>query len=309
MLSNSWETHRHDNYRRINLFRGMARIVLSLNRIPLPRIGSLTIDNRGLISLKNRPLTLLLQTLENENIPTKISRDTLYPAIELYLLDLLGCHDSRIRYQPNSVHDIEDGKQQLAALATMRTVLHHFVSRGCRYGPFHFTLTDLHQSNIFVDDDWNITSLIDLEWACSLPIEMQGPPHWLTSRAVDAMADEPSLNDYSQAVGEFIDAFKEEETKTGTDSPYQATIMRQCWHTSSFWYFQAVNSPKGLYLLFNNHIQGLFHAMHARQKIFDEVVAPYWGRDAEAVIQEKLQDEAKYKDELRKLFKEKSAEE
>lgn len=34
-----------------------------------------------------------------------------------------------------------------------------------------FTLTDLHQSNIFVDNDWHITAIVDLEWACSRPIK------------------------------------------------------------------------------------------------------------------------------------------
>jgi hypothetical protein len=32
-----------------------------------------------------------------------------------------------------------------------------------RHGPFPLQLTDLHASNIFVDEDWNITCLIDLE--------------------------------------------------------------------------------------------------------------------------------------------------
>jgi hypothetical protein len=92
--------------------------------------------------------------------------------VEPYLLDLLSCHDNRISFQPNSIHDQDDGQQQMAALTVMRAVLHHFCLRNSRYGPFVFTLTDLHQSNIFVDDDWHITSLIDLEWACSLPIQL-----------------------------------------------------------------------------------------------------------------------------------------
>jgi len=68
---------------------------------------------------------------------------------------------------PADIHDLDDGQQQLAALTMMRGVLHHLVSREYRNGPFVLTLTDLHQSNIFVDDKWHITSLIDLEWACS----------------------------------------------------------------------------------------------------------------------------------------------
>ncbi len=172
MLSNTWETFRHDKTRRSNLFRGLARIILSLNKSPLAAIGSLTLNDRGLITLTNRPLTLQLQSLEDEGVPTAISRGSTYLAVEPYLLDLLSCHDNRISFQPNSIHDQDDGQQQMAALTVMRAVLHHFCLRNSRYGPFVFTLTDLHQSNIFVDDDWHITSLIDLEWACSLPIQL-----------------------------------------------------------------------------------------------------------------------------------------
>lgn len=83
--------------------------------------------------------------------------------MDAYLLDLLGCHDSRIHHQPNSIHDLDDGQQQLAALTMRRDVLHHSTRREYRHGPFVFSLVDLHQSNIYVDDEWYITSLIDLE--------------------------------------------------------------------------------------------------------------------------------------------------
>ena len=172
MLSQSWETFRHDKTRRTNLFHDLARITLSLNKFPSPCIGSLTLDNKGTITLTNRPLTLHLQSLENEGIPTGISRKTTYSATDLYLLDLWTCHDNRIHYQPNSIHNEIDGRQQLAALTMMRATLHHFTHLNHRYGKFFLRLTDVHQSNIFVDDDGHITSLIDLEWACAMPIEL-----------------------------------------------------------------------------------------------------------------------------------------
>lgn len=55
MLSKSWGVHRHDSSRRSNLFHGLARIMLSLGKPRLPRIGSFTLDNSGIISLTNRP--------------------------------------------------------------------------------------------------------------------------------------------------------------------------------------------------------------------------------------------------------------
>lgn len=32
--------------------------------------------------------------------------------------------------------------------------------------------------------DWRVTCLVDLEWACSRPIEMVEPPYWLTNKRI-----------------------------------------------------------------------------------------------------------------------------
>ncbi|KAH8710096.1 hypothetical protein GQ44DRAFT_626978, partial [Phaeosphaeriaceae sp. PMI808] len=165
MLSQSWDSLRHDQDQRANLFTSLSRIILSLARIHFQRIGSLTIDNNGVLSLTNRPLTCTLQQLENCGIPTNIPRHLTYATTDAYLSDLLACHDNRIRYMPNSIHNTVDGQHQLSALTMMRTLLRHFTDRSLRNGPFILMLTDLHQSNIFVDSDWHITAIIDLEWA------------------------------------------------------------------------------------------------------------------------------------------------
>ncbi|KND92742.1 hypothetical protein TOPH_02888 [Tolypocladium ophioglossoides CBS 100239] len=40
MLSATWQSHSDDTQRRQNLFRGLSRLILSVSRIPLPRIAS-----------------------------------------------------------------------------------------------------------------------------------------------------------------------------------------------------------------------------------------------------------------------------
>jgi hypothetical protein len=78
--------------------------------------------------------------------------------------------------------------------------------------------------------------------------------------------------------------------------------MRRCWDTGSFWYFHALNSPKGLYQLFNEHIQPLYHPEHRKMSIFDKAVAHYWSVGAADVIQRKIEEEKEYKDRLREAF-------
>jgi hypothetical protein len=190
MLSKSWESLRHDKTRRSNLFKDLPRMILSLRRIPLPYIGAFTMDNKGVVRLANRPLALRLHQLENEGIPTNMKRSTTYTSVEPYLLDILAYHDSRLLHQPNSANDGPDCRGQMGALVSMRSLLHHFIDHDLRQGPFLLILTDIHQSNYFVDDEWNIRYIIDLEWACSRPAEMQRVPYWLTSQSIDSLLGE-----------------------------------------------------------------------------------------------------------------------
>ncbi|KAI9839089.1 MAG: hypothetical protein M1837_002228 [Sclerophora amabilis] len=303
MLAYSWEELRHDRDRRFNLFKNMSRILLSLARSPLPQIGSLTLNDQGLLSLTNRPLTVKLQQLENEGIPTNIDRDLTYSTTDAYYLDLLAYHDNRIRHQPNSVHTENDGRGQMAVLAAMRAVLPSFMSRDLRHGPFVFTLTDLQPGNIFVDEAWNIKCIIDLEWACSRPIEMMHPPYWLTDRAVDQIDEAENLEEFTSVHDEFVNIFEKEEENfrpTMADQMSYTHIMKRGWKIGNFWYFHALDSPKGTFNLFLSHIQPRFGQPSLDD--FERVVAPYWSVDAAEVRASKLKDEKTYKSKLRQAF-------
>lgn len=82
MLSQSYDKRRHDTTLRRNLFIALAKIQLTLSRKPLPHIGSLTINDDGVLFISNRPLTLEICDFENENIPLDISRKTTYPTVD-----------------------------------------------------------------------------------------------------------------------------------------------------------------------------------------------------------------------------------
>lgn len=110
------------------------------------------------------------------------------------------------------------------------------------------------------------------------------------------------LETFRQLIFEYFEAFEHEERAMIGDHLFQTPIMRECWTNGSFWYFHAINSPKGLFRVFNEHIQRLFCPEHCDMKIFDEVVAPYWKTDAAYVIEERIKEEERYKDKLRAAF-------
>lgn len=187
MLSNSLPDGRHHQKPRAIPFRDLSRIFLNITRTSIPRIASFIIDRNGFLRLANRPFSIEIHQLENERIPTDIPRDYAYSTVDSYIVDILVFHDNRFRYQPNVVSNLGDCTYQLSVLPAMRTIFQSIFSRLFRRDLFVFALTDLHQTSIFVDSEWHITCLVDLEWACTQPVEMFRPPSWLTNMGVDQL--------------------------------------------------------------------------------------------------------------------------
>lgn len=151
--------------------------------------------------------------------------------MDSYVNRLLTCHENRLRYQPNAVNSSSDCVSQMTAPALMRTVRPGFFDRGLNHGPFVFCLTDLHASNILVDQHWNIKCLIDLEWTMSLPIEFMRTPIWLTSQAMD----EINTEDYNELRQEFMAIFEDEEKACSAEySCRRACKMNAGWNSGTF---------------------------------------------------------------------------
>lgn len=302
MLSSTWpDRHQNPRYRH-NLFRDLSRILLSLTRIPLPLIGSFAIDKDGYIQLTNRPLSVEIQALENDSIPTDMSRSYTYSTVESYVVDLLRLHHSRLRNQPNAVNHMGDYLYQASALTAMQAAFPSFFARGFCRGPFAFTLTDLHQSNIFVDDDWHITSLVDLEWACSRPIEMIRTPTWLTNKAVDEIAED--VVEYDTVRSEFIDILASEERSLGTTARgiQLSEVMDRSWRSGTFWFSLALASPTGLFTVFYKQIQPRFIEYCPDHDAFQEIMPWYWAKDFVRLAGAKQRDKIDYDSQLKAAF-------
>ena len=184
--------------------------MLSLNQIPLPHIGSFILDNEGVLSLLNQPLTLQLHQLENEGIPTDINHDLTYSVIESYLHDLLTLHNKHLCYQFNSINDEVDCEEQLAVLTAMWSLLPHFIQQDCHYRPFQFTFINIYKRNIFMWHTDHITCFIDLEWACCLSTKTWHPPYWFTNQHVNQLIKN-YLVSFNKMCIEFINTFKYEK--------------------------------------------------------------------------------------------------
>jgi Phosphotransferase enzyme family len=302
MLSNTWQAHREDPIRKQNLFRGMARVMLSLARVPQPRIGSFHFNNDGTVALTNRPLTCSTIILENEGAPRVIQSGNTYTCTDSFVSDVLTFHDNRFLSQPNAVYDEEDCRGQMAVKALLRTVSHHYLDRRFRHGPYRIQHTDLHNSNIFVDSEWNLKYLIDLEWVCSLPVEMLAAPYWLTGRAIDQIQG-AHLDDFNEVRQQFMDIFQEEEriNATGKEHDISLTrIMQNMWQSKGVWFWHCLESVNGMYRLLEDHVCPSYSSGLSSET--ERIVSLFWCEGSADVVAKKLGDKERYDRELRRLF-------
>lgn len=295
-LSDIWKEKHHDAKLRSNLFHGLARTMLQLACVPLPKIGSFALDKQGYLSLSNRALTVNVMQLKNEDIPVDIPRDTTHSTVDAYIHDLFTLHDARLRHQPNAVHSFEDGLYQTSALMVMKSVWSCFFRRDLRHGPFFLDLSDLNQSNIFVDDNWNITCFIDLEWANSCPVELIHPPYWFSDQGIDTV----KKDDYEPLHREFMDVLAEEEKEIRPPS-LLSPILQQGWDKGTFWYALALTSPSALFPIFYKHIQPIFAESHGDPSFY-RITMRYWNFKSYDFIKQKVKDQEQYDASLREAF-------
>jgi hypothetical protein len=283
MLRNKWPTADPD--RRQNLFRTLANILLDLMKVPLPRIGSFTVLDTGEVTLTGRPLTAALALFEAEENPSDMPPGTTYPSTDSYVEDLLNCHETRLRDQPNAVEEENDAVGQLATVVVLRAVK--------------------------FDDQFNITSIVDLEWSCSLPVEMHQPQFWLSGHVADDFLGDGRAEKeatFMAAYNEFLDILRSEQKSRGflyRTAFDPAQIIQSALEKKSHWYFAAVSHPRPAYGFLVDHIQPIFAPSHTddidQAEIFQNTFLPYYAPNALKLVERKIEEKAKYDLDLRAL--------
>lgn len=304
VLGDSWKEQRTDRTRRTNLYRGLSRIILSSARLHQQEIGSFTFHDDGTISLTNRPLTTTMAILESSGVPRIMGQHTTYKTVEAYFSDLLTYHDKRFIYQPNAVNDAKDCQLQMTIKTILRALHHHYMNRDLRNGPFIPLFTDIHPSNIFVDENWNITKLIDPDFMSFQPIEVGGPFYWLTDLGIDLITEE-ELPSFNIAREEFMEVFKEEEARFQVILPgglLISEVWQSAWDKGTYWYCHSLMSVNAMYTLFP-HIERTF-SVPTTTKVVVESISPFWVPESKSAVKKKVEDKKNYDADLRKLFEE-----
>ncbi|KAI0399314.1 hypothetical protein F4802DRAFT_53801 [Xylaria palmicola] len=302
MLSDTFDMYREDTARRQRLFRGISRIIIALARLPQTRIGSFQLNDSGTVTLTNRPLTCSVMILENDGAPRTMPRNNTMSCTDAFVSDMLTFHDHRFLSQPNAVNDESDCRAQMAVKTLLRVISHNYIRRELRNGPFLLQHTDLHASNILVDNDWNVTGLIDLEWICALPAEKLAVPYWLTGCAIDDIEGE-KLDQFDLVRQEFMHIFEEEEqvTKTKAKASHNVNlsdIMHDMWDSKGVWFWYCLSSVNAMYFLLEPHLL----PPKSLSLEAERIMSRFWSGESEDIVRKKLADKKAYDEELRGLF-------
>ncbi|KAG5943141.1 hypothetical protein E4U53_007107 [Claviceps sorghi] len=302
MLSDSWTEHENDPLRRRRLFRGIAHIILSISRTPQPRIGSFKFHDDCSITLTSRPSFAATTLLENSGAKQVIRSGDTYTCTEPFVADMITLHDNYLTSNESAADDEADCRGHMAIRTLLRTLSHNYVKREWRNGPFLLQLTDLHQSNIMVNDDWDITCLLDVSWLCALPPEALSTPHWLTGFQIDELVDTKECNnltEYNTIRQEFMQVLREEESKERLVWPL-TDIMEDMWQSSGFWFWHCLNSVNAAYYLVAEHLCPQFSTTLSIK--VEETLSQFWKEDVDEHIDRKLADFQNYERNLRRLF-------
>jgi hypothetical protein len=182
-----------------------------------------------------------------------------------------------------------------------RSLTQHYIRPEQRDGPFLCQFTDLRPQNIFVDDAWNITCIVDLEWVCALSVERLCVPYWLTGRDIGELKDE-ALVEYTEVWDAFMAIFEQEESRMAAEHDLTLTkILRESWASGGAWFWHGLASTNAMRILFEQHIRPRFFPV-VLYSSEEKIISGFWSEDADGIVRSKVEAYRRYEGELRKLF-------
>ncbi|RDL33120.1 uncharacterized protein BP5553_08559 [Venustampulla echinocandica] len=261
-----------------HLHTQLADIFIQLRHCEFPHIGSLTldpIDDRTPIFVHNRALSIDINDHELEGLsptsiigPSKIYRtaiDYIYAQTQLLF--------NQFDKQQNSVYSEADARYHLYGLHQFRSILMGWLRREYNEGPFILMHGDFRTANILVDQNLNITGVLDWEWSRTVPVQMFLPPTWLRGGDIRDLLSFRGLG-YGSYLAGFRDVVKAKEKEMHC----QGSGGEEKIPLSKLW--------DGIYILSNFLIgQALLRLDVAGDVYWDALDRRYFGNDAAARVE------------------------
>ncbi|KKY26923.1 putative phosphotransferase enzyme family protein [Phaeomoniella chlamydospora] len=162
-------------------YGNMAQILLELSKCRFAQIGGLIRDDSKNWRIGKRAWTLNMNELiSGANCPPHALSRQAFPTANDYFTALAEDHITHLRTQRNdAVDDENDCRKKYIARHLFRIIARKF-SSSYNHGPFPLFCDDLRPSNVIVDADLNVQSVIDWEYCYAAPVEFTYcSPWWL----------------------------------------------------------------------------------------------------------------------------------
>jgi hypothetical protein len=159
-----------------HVYRQMSNIMLKFSKLTFDSTGSITSNEDGTWTAKERPLTLnMKESVRCGNLSPDEFLSKTYSTVKEFFEELSNEHLQRSRIQCNIVNSSDDCKKSY-------NTRHLFQQISCsssllqNHGPFTLFCDDFGPGNVLVDSSLNITAVLDLEFSYAAPFQFTYSP-------------------------------------------------------------------------------------------------------------------------------------
>ncbi|KAL9624591.1 MAG: hypothetical protein Q9160_001256 [Pyrenula sp. 1 TL-2023] len=249
-------------------YHGMAGILVELAKCRFTHIGGLKLENPRNWRIGKRPCTLNMNTLVAQgNYPTSALPEHEFSTANDYFTALANMHIVHLRSQRNdAVENEEDCRKKFIARYLFLKIARNF-STVHNNGPFPLFCDDFRPSNVIVNSDLNVRSIIDWEYCYAAPVELTYcSPWWLLLARPEDWKDglDAFLEQYLPRQQLFLKVLREYEDmaiQRGDliQSQRLSDNMAQSLSNGSFWFCAAATSSFGFDDIYWRFIDPTYH--------------------------------------------------
>ncbi|RAL02646.1 phosphotransferase family protein [Aspergillus ibericus CBS 121593] len=288
------------------LYGQLAEILLQLNKLSFPRIGSLEQVNNGTYEVTQRPLSIhmnelvRLGTLSRSSLP----RGT-FESASSYFDALADLHMEHLTHQRNDAIDsATDCRRKYVARQLFRKLSSdRQLTASARHPDSSFKLwcDDLRPSNVLLNADLQVVGVIDWEFTYAAPAEFSAaPPWWLLLEQPEYWPG--GINEWTKVYDYRLKSFlkvlsKREEIliESGRLSEEQRLSghMRESWRSGDFWVSYAARKNFAFDAIFWQKLDERFfgpgtldESWKERLKLLDDNQK----QDMESLVEKKLKE-------------------
>ena len=290
------------------LYAQFADILLQLNKLSFPQIGSLKQVDDFTFEVKKRPLSIHMNGLVRlGTLPRLKLPDLTFESSSSYFDALAKLHIEHLTHQRNDAVDSATdcrrkyiARQLFRKLARDRQLTASTLNHEA--GPFKLWCDDLGPSNVLLNADLQIVGVIDWEFTYAAPVEFSStPPWWLLLEQPEYWPDgiDAWTEVYEYRLQTFLKVLVQREDALIQSNQLQeeqrlSGPMRESWRSGDFWVSYAARKNFAFDAVFWQKLDHRFFgpsetpddAWEKRIELLDETEK----KSMESLVQRKLED-------------------